>query len=365
MNKEGGLTFILGAGASYDCGAPLMRTFFNKATELHRKGRFRYAEGDYNTVEKARHHLRSAKIKARLDVDNLEEVFVALETVELIGGIPEINCTAARDAQTSLRRLIAATLEESVEFPWDGSAFCHHEYYQEFASHINRVRIDLPTYPITIITFNYDMVCDLALLLGDIPFNYCVPGEPHPRPRSIPLCKLHGSLHWARSKDHFQIHAPSVRTLIDRACDSIDQPVSKVRLRFSDIWRDHDQVDMAHTPLIVPPSDAKREYHRLIQPIWQRAAEALRESKVIIIIGYSLPATDQFFKNFFSVATIGSGQIQRFAVIDPNAEVANRFQSLLSEDTRSKFEHHPATFASCMPLVRDILHRHLGLWKDC
>jgi hypothetical protein len=42
------------------------------------------------------------------------------------------------------------------------------------------------------------------------------------------------------------------------------------------------------------------------------------EAQEIIVIGYSLPETDFFFRNLFALGTVGRKFIRRFAVVNPD-----------------------------------------------
>ena len=93
----------------------------------------------------------------------------------------------------------------------------------------------------------------------------------------------------------------------------------------------------AEEPFVVPPTWNKTEYHHVLQPVWQAAINELREAEYIIVFGYSLPPTDQFFRFLYALGTVGEVRLKRFCVFDPNTEVENRFKELLGPVVKDRF----------------------------
>ena len=67
--------FILGAGASFDAGGPLMTDFLDVAGDLYRSDRSSFK--DFEPVFSAISALSAAHSKSILDLDNIESVFAA------------------------------------------------------------------------------------------------------------------------------------------------------------------------------------------------------------------------------------------------------------------------------------------------
>ena len=81
------LFVILGAGASSEAGAPLMKDFVNTARDL-----FQDRQGRVSSVFTAMAALARSQAKATLDLQNIEEVFSAFELASLVqrlGNLPE------------------------------------------------------------------------------------------------------------------------------------------------------------------------------------------------------------------------------------------------------------------------------------
>jgi hypothetical protein len=66
--------------------------------------------------------------------------------------------------------------------------------------------------------------------------------------------------------------------------------------------------------------------------------------KEIIVIGYSLPETDFFFRNLFALGTVRRNFIRRFAVFNPDNQIMGRFIALLGPGLRDRFDYQAMTF---------------------
>lgn len=62
------------------------------------------------------------------------------------------------------------------------------------------------------------------------------------------------------------------------------------------------------------------------------------------MIGYSLPASDAFFRDLLTLGLSGGPYIRRITVVDPSRDVMERFQALLGQYTRAKFDPRLVTF---------------------
>jgi hypothetical protein len=105
--------------------------------------------------------------------------------------------------------------------------------------------------------------------------------------------------------------------------------------------------------VIVPPGLFKTEYQGSISRVWQQAAKELESAKEIIVVGYSLPETDFFFRNLYALGTVGKDPIRRFAVFNPDRHVKGRFKSLLGPGARDRFDYQEETFASAIQMMSD------------
>ena len=70
------IVFILGAGASVDAGAPVMKNFLDVADNLWKSGISENAKDDFIDIFKALGKLQLAQAKANIDLNNIEDVFL-------------------------------------------------------------------------------------------------------------------------------------------------------------------------------------------------------------------------------------------------------------------------------------------------
>jgi len=169
MNGLPGKTlYVLGAGASFHTGAPLLKDFLANARFILGSGkgtRLRYKD-DFEHVFKWIEGLRSASYYVEFDLDNLEHVFSLAEMRTNIG-MPD-----GPDLRTSLRRLIVETLDQSMSLAYVNGRFNPDDLYARFVQtlkNLNDERQKLADIAIgifqkdTLITFNYDVSLDYAL----------------------------------------------------------------------------------------------------------------------------------------------------------------------------------------------------------
>lgn len=159
----------------------------------------------------------------------------------------------------------------------------------------------------TVITFNYDILVELAYVhsvnidardddkakrwILDL---YRVPVTPaqmrlgtvlgNEYRDSFALLKLHGSRNWYRPPD--QTAGTVYDTAVFEHWNLRDPGRAGAGLAQRGVS------DLA--PMIVPPIATKSLYytHTMIRSQWQAAADAIRDAIELVIIGYSLPATD-------------------------------------------------------------------------
>jgi dimeric dUTPase (all-alpha-NTP-PPase superfamily) len=69
------IVFILGAGASKQAGAPLMKDFIDTARDLYSSNDVDNKNEDFQKVFTAISELQRVHSKSNLDIDNIEAVF--------------------------------------------------------------------------------------------------------------------------------------------------------------------------------------------------------------------------------------------------------------------------------------------------
>jgi hypothetical protein len=325
-----------------------MTTFLNAAETIHRRG-----AGDPKVQEafdlffKARARLQDVHIKAHMDLFNIEAVLGAFEMAGLLGQLRGLGVDEVGRLSAATRRVIARTLEQNIAFPHDAdNHILPPKPYEHFVDLLQRIGKSTLG-GVSVITFNYDVALDYALRHVPLDIDYSL-GKPVPN--ALPLLKLHGSLNWAQCSKCGEVLPSSIddyfknRRILGPAPDEVFHLPITVDLRFLK----HCDEECAGDPLIVPPTWNKAQYHGSVARVWRRAAAELSEAENIIVIGYSLPNSDEFFRYFLPLGIIGPNIIRRVIVCDPDPATVQRYEGILSQATRSRLEPYKAKFSDAI-----------------
>lgn len=85
------VVFILGAGASKQCGAPLMNDFLETAFHLWKTNKVQEKQEHFERVFRAISALQIVHSKSQIDLDNIESIFTALEMANVLGKLPRVR----------------------------------------------------------------------------------------------------------------------------------------------------------------------------------------------------------------------------------------------------------------------------------
>jgi hypothetical protein len=107
-------------------------------------------------------------------------------------------------------------------------------------------------------------------------------------PNAIRLLKLHGSANWAGGG----------------------------RGRRALVFPSYSDFGTTRTPLIIPPTWRKGDLTAAFGEVWPKAAEALCDATDIVVIGYSLPPTDQHVRHLFTTSLANNPGIHSFRVVN-------------------------------------------------
>ncbi|MBL7152452.1 MAG: hypothetical protein ISS79_01955 [Phycisphaerae bacterium] len=321
---------IMGAGASYDAGIPLMAGFVERMWEFAvRKqvdGEWLSPE-DLNTFQKAidiRNELDSYHGRATFDDRNLEDIISILTFDE----IQRSNRSRSKSRLFWFTKAISRTIELTCKVKHDGKNRKQEVgYVSEYSSFWAKLFYRLKSgkkWP-TVISLNYDLVLERSLfhtLIGtnllpldnvpgvEIKYYYDAAGDFQYRIKSnefltgdgfktemgtglveaavpnsvkIEILKLHGSLNFPRTKPKESV--------------SLVHPVDD--------------------PFILPPMINKMSSTKPITKMWATAIQRLRTAKNVIIVGYSLPQTDIYMQYFLKAALGPNLNLNRIYVFDP------------------------------------------------
>ncbi len=353
--------FILGAGASKMGGSPLMGEFLDVAQDLWARGDVGDDASKFETVFQMIGSLQIANSKARLDLSNIEALFNIFEMARLLGVFPMPgSTTTAEVAIDALRGLIAATLEATTRFAAvvHGNSIQLHapEPYERFVELLKHLRGQAaPRHNVALFTFNYDLGLDYALARANVQSDYClVRGAAC----TVPLLKLHGSLNWAiansPSADVVPWSMHDYTSLLTSGIIANGPGVVRVAPRQHFQQFPGRQGSLRAGPFIVPPTWNKTDHHHAIKPVWERAAQELRDAENIFVVGYSLPETDGFFKTLYALGTVGDVPLRRFWVFDPaprGGGVESRFRDMLGTGAEARFEYFPVPFDQAINIL--------------
>lgn len=343
--------FILGAGASRLAGGPLMSDFLDIAEGFLAKNRLvdedKYA---FERVFQGIERLQPVYAKSDFDLENIESLFAAFEMACLVGRLGTMEKKEFMELPNSLRKLIEVTIEKRIEFTKAENANAieirAHESYYQFAEMLRLLctKNTMPDYAsASVISFNYDLALDVAMHNHGLKIDYGL--KPDEDEDSIKILKLHGSLNWTKCS----------------ACQSSDVQVLPIRkliksenIRFEkegNTYRLEVRKDLAKTkhscgqncqsvPVIVPPTWNKAYHHKQIEEVWKSAAASLSRAEHIMVIGYSLPESDFFFRYLYALGTLGISRIKNIFVFDPDRSgvVERRFKTLLGPMAKRRFK---------------------------
>lgn len=348
------VVFILGAGASKQCGAPLMADFLDVASRLLRTRAVENSKDHFERVFRAIGALQVVHSKSQLDLTNIESIFTALEISNLLGKLPTFESSEIPAVISSLKELIVKTLESTISFPTQDSYICVPEPYDKFAELVEYLRGEaFPQHTVSVITFNYDIAADTALFRAGLGPDYGIPPDPKAR-QPVPLYKLHGSLNWATRKDNGTVYPLQLDHYFSKYTvhGSNKRGTCKVPVgsQLHEYFSKHTDIKVEQEPVIVPPSWNKADYHQALSTVWAKAAHQLGEAKSIFIIGYSLPSTDAFFRLLYALGTVGPSPLEKLVVYNPDetGEVDNRFRELLGPGAVARYEYKTLRFDKAM-----------------
>ncbi|MCH7761585.1 hypothetical protein IIA15_09350 [candidate division TA06 bacterium] len=350
--------FILGAGASQQAGVPLMSGFLDTARDLLDRGRLDSGDATkfdkvFSTISK----LSAVFSKSYLDLDNIEEVFGAIEMgwlIQSLGGVPKEEIPEVKEA---IQRLIVRTIEITAQFPISGDPLSiqspsPYGYFFELVKHM---REDSNDFPCSILTFNYDIVLDYTFRYFDI--YYCLSEKPSNS--RLKILKLHGSLNWGWCDKCNEIMSCDlqkytsnrelyVNRLYKEGIRSTEIPIGTKISKFK-----HPRCkNPLKGPVLVPPTWNKTEYHTSLSNVWRQAAKELSEAENIFIIGYSFPETDLFFKYLLALGGISETQIRRFWVFNPDRKLEPSYKSLIGRGIEKRFKYHSEVFLEAIRIIQ-------------
>jgi SIR2-like domain len=305
--------YILGAGFSADGGVPLVKDFLEKMADsvewLYEHGRDVEAQA-VRRVFKFRLRAAGAAYRARINVDNIEELFslASASEGERLADDVTIAIAATIDFARSSANLSKCSLEIKEILDESGQWQRRKEKYSTYRLYAGVLSGALCDNSAegknTIITFNYDTLLEDGLRELEVPFNYGLPinstNYPHSAtvnrlfPNALPIYKLHGSVNWGIGTD-------------DK--DKIN------------IYTNYIEARNAGAKILLIPPTWRKFFGGHIANVWAKAVKALSTATRVIVIGFSMPATDTHFKYLLAAGLQNNISLRNFLFINPGFRV--------------------------------------------
>lgn len=335
--------FILGAGFSYDAGIPLLGGFIQKMWEFSVRKKANgepLDEGDIVIFESALetiNELDSYHGRANFDDRNIEDVLSILSFNSLSGKkkdtvkLSRMNQAIARTIELSCLVKHGGVVEPHLTRP---HAHSGPQIYKQFWAALFRA-MKLGHEMPTLVSFNYDLVLERALLQTLI-------GTQYHSNEKLPFENLQVDYHYNKdSAVDYQVEFQQYRTMkrhdleiefgtnlrqmalggkltgtrIDflKLHGSLNFP--RVQKGFGDGNR-FNLTDSVEDPFILPPIFNKSTGGNA-SAMWRKAHQELRNAKNVVIVGYSLPRTDIYMQYFVKSALGPNLNLNKIIVFDP------------------------------------------------
>ena len=352
-DKMANTVCILGAGASKEAGAPLMAEFLDTARDLsvakdHRIDSESHAA--FERVFKAIQELRISHYKSYINLDDIEAVFGAFEMARLINRMGSYSPNDINELISSIKKLIVKTLEVTMKYGLSKGHIGPIHPYSSFTKLLEKLGSVSEKYASSVLTFNYDIALDHALYKQPITVDYGLSSDD--AKGSFKLLKLHGSLNWGKCAKCESIVPYHMKQFFKKFSFPwySDSTSASLDIGSKLISHEHCGTPLHPDPILVPPTWNKTEYHDQLGEVWAQAGKELSEAENIIVIGYSHPISDQFFKYLYALGSIGDATIRKFWVFDPaeGNQVETKYKALMGTGLNIRFRFFRETFSKAI-----------------
>jgi NAD-dependent SIR2 family protein deacetylase len=291
-----------------------------------------FAIKQFREVFNFRQEMARAREKIDIDLDNIEELFGLVEMSHRLG-------MARPETRSATLYLIAKTLDLCIKVPGQrtrirlqvdssdasGLDALGTEIAQKMGTGTGdpvEVHYEMDMYDFfalvlggclddpakrerrsnVVITFNYDLLLENALLRVGLRPWYGQELDQEPAGNEVPVLKLHGSANWGVCSECGQVFFP----------EKIARSLAEIGLLRCDKCKRRGSLQ----PLLVPPSWDKTDHRKTMQPVWAHAVRELKRATRICVVGYSMPESDAFFRYLITLALADNHQLERFVIVD-------------------------------------------------
>ena len=324
--------YVLGAGFSRLRGLPLMSDFMVKmrdALEYHAERGNKRESIAIKEVLSFRLKSSSAAYRVQIDLENIEELFgLASASPSNIEEYIKLAIAATLDYAAKKTNVPKVRLRASYSclatkpnWQWDRSNLQDGILSAPAYEYIVRALLgawwdDQTPGENTFITFNYDTILEETLKALEFDYRLGIDGKDNEKEKEKGIqCpnvfKLHGSVDWVIPK--------GARTQVE------------VKQDYRSI------VNEGLTPHILPPT-WRKDSRGSLNTIWNKSLQALSDATRVIVIGFSIPPTDQHFKYLLATGLQDNFSLREIVVINPSEGielVQQRCQSLFANQAHN------------------------------
>lgn len=322
--------YILGAGFSKNAGIPVIKEFLNEMrTSLNwlRKEGWTEAQAT-KEVLLFRKQAASAALRVNLDVENIEDLF----------------SLAAASGQEILTQSISTAIAATIEYCHChttnptitlsvGAGFAAPDSWQKKGTQAGQDVYEVPVYDIyagllsgelcepqaymnnTVISFNYDMILENALMSIGVPIDYGFEPDRVEHQDSwervqandknkLKVLKIHGSVNWFKKE-----------TDPETLC----------------IYREYKDGHNDGQVFLIPPT-WRKDFSGPLGDVWAQALLALRNATRIIFLGFSFPDTDAHIKYLMAAGLQENISLRNIFCINKDPRVKKNFLRVIRRD---------------------------------
>lgn len=329
--------YVLGAGFSRARGLPLVADFMTSLRDAHEwllaSGRATEAQSVEKVLQFRLESTRSA-YRVKVDLENIEELFSLAATQDQ--SLTDHICTAIG---ATLDFCSSRTRHPRIQFTLEHGRFEPPAVLTAVVKHpgatVNAQQYEASTYAFTVagllgaleqkrgatrnafITFNYDLLLEDSLTALKVPFSYGLGSKSflkHPTlsdlsfssDADLKVLKLHGSVNWATP------NAPSQELTVFGSYAPI--------------------CEAAYAPALVPPT-WRKSFSGNLADVWQEALDQIGRATRLVVIGFSMPASDQHFKFLLAAGLRENVSLREIVFVDPGREAIEARATQLFGDT--------------------------------
>ncbi|MBV4458923.1 hypothetical protein KVG96_13255 [Pseudomonas sp. COR58] len=345
--------YILGAGFSFDAGAPLQKDIIREAFRLNRENQDNFNQEKFNEFKQFIIEQLNFTEEHSKNVD-LEDIFTPLDRClsenSQFRGINLSQIMKTRDSVFYVVGKTIQTLLNKTEKTKDYIDIFAHHLTKASSTRANEKYRD--TDPVSIISTNWDILLDNSIYESiqtndkyDGVVDYCcyisskdehdksvIPGleKLGQGGFNVKLLKLHGSLNWLQCPRCARLYA---KFREKSAMHSFEES-SSCRHCDKNFPEEHNRHILS--PNMIMPTYLKDLSNPQYRIIWQNAGIEISEADRIVFIGYSLPHADFEMRQLLSRMTRKNAEIQVVDWISPGDDPKS--------DKRTEKENHWKNF---------------------